>query len=335
MILLTNPIEIRKVFERLIKAYNSYYWAIAWAGKDFEHSILLRENSQRIKKIVVGLHFNQTHPEFIKAFLSNKGVRYAKSEEGQGGVFHPKVYLFDNGPLQWEALIGSANFTSGAFNKNSEAFLLINQKDTNSRSTYNNLKKYVDELYSSGIEFTDEDWIRYDEVYRKNEIIRNQLSVDFEPKSAMGTKPFQAGKGELLNQKLQKYFVVYHSEEGEGRLWSEVDGLSFHTKKPLVNKSLGHSCFVIVGKGRSPKEYHLASIIKKITDIKDMNEQFEVSGEGVKFQNSILLNEINGWSDFLKSVSNFSVGFTDITDINKYPFCKTLISLAETRYGNN
>lgn len=45
------------------------------------------------------------------------------------GVFHPKIYLFEDGPGGWVCICGSANFTAGAMTKNQEACVLIEGRD--------------------------------------------------------------------------------------------------------------------------------------------------------------------------------------------------------------
>ena len=39
-------------------------------------------------------------------------------------MFHPKIYIFWD-EYHWEVLVGSANLTAGALNRNSEAMVLF------------------------------------------------------------------------------------------------------------------------------------------------------------------------------------------------------------------
>ena len=48
----------------------------------------------KIIKIVVGTHFFQTDPDFIKMFIGEKGVRFFKN---QNELFYPKLYIFKRG----------------------------------------------------------------------------------------------------------------------------------------------------------------------------------------------------------------------------------------------
>jgi hypothetical protein len=79
----------------------------------------------RIKKAIIGTHFYQTHPDVLDTFVGSKNVRFMLQPNG---VFHPKVYLFWNHNT-WEALVGSANLTEGAFSVNSEVVMLISGSD--------------------------------------------------------------------------------------------------------------------------------------------------------------------------------------------------------------
>jgi len=53
----------------LIDLYENFYWATAWAGVGSTHFDNLLANKDKIKKIVVGIHFYQTHPDFIETFF--------------------------------------------------------------------------------------------------------------------------------------------------------------------------------------------------------------------------------------------------------------------------
>jgi hypothetical protein len=56
------------------------------------------------------------------------------------------------------------------------------------------------------------------------------------------------------------YFVLYHNHEGMGYApEAEGDTMSFYTTKKLVEKAIGGECFMIVGMGRTNKQYYLWS----------------------------------------------------------------------------
>ena len=93
MKLILKSQELREEFRKLTTEYNEFYWTVAWAGSLDSMPFEINKNSAQIKKIIVGLHFYQTHPYFIEYFLRHKGVKFIKQTTG---TFHPKVYLFMN-----------------------------------------------------------------------------------------------------------------------------------------------------------------------------------------------------------------------------------------------
>lgn len=158
MKLITTAKELEKQFRRLTEQYDHFYWSTAWASSGSKPFKDLLTKMGRIKKIVVGIHFYQTHPDFIEAFLDNKKVRFIQQPEG---TFHPKLYLFTDNNKRWEILIGSANFTAAAFSLNTEASLLISNEDSNSYDTFNNVMKLVDQTFSDGKTFKKSDLEKY------------------------------------------------------------------------------------------------------------------------------------------------------------------------------
>lgn len=153
MKLLTNSKEIQKEFKRLMNTYSEYYWAVAWAGYDFEFFELLKNNKTRIKKLVIGTSFDHTHPEFIREFIEHKNVKYVLSG---GEVFHPKIYLFKDGENNLEMLIGSMNFTAAGFFKNTEDLVLITKGEDNKNTVYDNAMNFISENWNNSEYFTKE-----------------------------------------------------------------------------------------------------------------------------------------------------------------------------------
>ena len=93
MKLITDSKILEKQFLRLLDKYSEYYWLTAWASSKSASFDKLVKNKQKIKKIIVGIHFYQTHPDFIDTFLGSENVKYIKQPEG---TFHPKIFLFYN-----------------------------------------------------------------------------------------------------------------------------------------------------------------------------------------------------------------------------------------------
>ena len=91
MKLLSTPKELQKEFKRLISHYDQIYWATAWASPVDGIFEVLKNNRHKIQKIVVGIHFYQTHPNFIEAFLGDERVRFIQQP---AGTFHPTLFVF-------------------------------------------------------------------------------------------------------------------------------------------------------------------------------------------------------------------------------------------------
>jgi phosphatidylserine/phosphatidylglycerophosphate/cardiolipin synthase-like enzyme len=155
MKILSDPKMLSREFTRLMKSYNSYYWSIAWADFDFEHSNLLEKFSSRVKRISVGLTFYGTNVKFLRKFKSHAGVNFVTDISG---TYHPKVYLFENSSTDYEILIGSANFTKSAFLKNTEFCILIKSSDKNAGNTYRQTIDFINKQWDKG-EVIDETFI--------------------------------------------------------------------------------------------------------------------------------------------------------------------------------
>jgi hypothetical protein len=188
MKLLTKPSDLEKEFGRLIRQYNQYYWATAWASARPALFDALVKRRDRIRRIVVGIHFYQTDPHFIETFLSNRKVRFIKQPQG---TFHPKLYLFGNSLDSWEILVGSANFTGQAFTRNTEATVLISSEDVSSKKIFQWAKKLVEQTWQAATPFTADEFENYKATWKKLKPKINSLSGEY------GT---QKGKAKPIHQ---------------------------------------------------------------------------------------------------------------------------------------
>lgn len=162
--LATNQ-QTSSAFEELCSKYNNYEFTIAWAGNPYESKVskLLKSNEVKIKKMVVGLHFYQTSPEFIKQYMKNPQVRFFVDETSD--VFHPKVYLFYNDASDWSVIIGSSNFTNGGFYKNTEANVLIESSDGDDK-IFNDLVTFIDRIWKSAKRMNDTELKAYEGCFK-------------------------------------------------------------------------------------------------------------------------------------------------------------------------
>ncbi len=162
MKLIIKPSYLTKEFKRLIKKYNTFQWATAWASAGNEVFGDLLENRFKIEKITVGIHFYQTHPDFIKEFIEDETVHFIEQPEG---TFLPKVYLFSNDENDWELIIGSANFTASALSKNTEVCVLLNAKDSNAEEVYESALQIINSSFDQGKIFSELDWENYNKIW--------------------------------------------------------------------------------------------------------------------------------------------------------------------------
>lgn len=109
---------LSKILPRLITDHDQIHIAVAWAhsGKIADQ---LKLNKDKFKSFTVGLDFCATDPDFIDSLI---GVRNAYVFKKSGACFHPKIYLFLT-DQKAEAIVGSANFTSGGLGSNFETCL--------------------------------------------------------------------------------------------------------------------------------------------------------------------------------------------------------------------
>jgi hypothetical protein len=89
---LASPTEIESTLRSLTKKCTSLRWAVAWASHGFPLFDLLVEQRHKIAQLTVGVHFYQTHPDFIAEFLDHDAARFVMNPVG---VFHPKLYMFE------------------------------------------------------------------------------------------------------------------------------------------------------------------------------------------------------------------------------------------------
>jgi len=161
MKLLSSPESLVAEFTRLTRSYRHLDWAVAWASGGHPAFDALGKHRFKIRRLIVGTHFHQTAPTFIDAFADMPMVRYRLDQDGLNGVFHPKLYLFSNSKTDWEAVIGSANFTAGAFTRNVEHAVLIGSADQADDVSHADLISEIDQLWQKGRHFTPNELAAY------------------------------------------------------------------------------------------------------------------------------------------------------------------------------
>jgi HKD family nuclease len=168
-----GPDDLETQFNHLLDQCSGFYGTVAWAGDGFEAVANLKRQEQKIKKFVVGLHFYQTNPAFIRKFQRNAAIRYMKITNE---LFHPKVYLFENASC-CNILIGSFNFTNGGLNTNSESgiHLTLSTED----EFVNQVKQFIDSCWNDASVFSESELEKYEQFYNRNRENRAKLSEEY------------------------------------------------------------------------------------------------------------------------------------------------------------
>src|SRR5690554_6381468 len=142
MELITSGSAFKIHLKRLIKNYPKVAFGVAWASAGTEPFALLMKHKAKIRAGIFGIHFYQTHPDVLDAFIDAATVKFVLQPQG---VLHPTVYLFWDDD-RWEAIIGSANFTLGAMTNNTVLGTLLSHED---REFLGEVQALL-EIYSNG-----------------------------------------------------------------------------------------------------------------------------------------------------------------------------------------
>lgn len=165
MDIITEASKIDKTLTQLMKKYKRYYIATAWASLGSKASEELLNNKNCIKKMVVGTHFYQTHPDFIEKFIDSKTVKFILRPNG---IYHPKAYLFADSPNSWECLIGSANFTNAALSRNDEMVVHIKSTDVGSSEIYRTVKEAIRGYWVDAESINNTQYHNYKNIWANN-----------------------------------------------------------------------------------------------------------------------------------------------------------------------
>ncbi|HFS66940.1 MAG TPA: NgoFVII family restriction endonuclease [Flavobacteriia bacterium] len=182
MQLIFNSIEIGKTLSQLIKKYKKYYILTAWASGNNSVFDLLLKNQSNIEQMIVGTQFYQTNPNFMEHFINSNKVKFMI--DTQKGVYHPKVYLFENSENDWECLIGSANFTKSALSFNNEIMINFNQNDSNSKQILLDLKEQINNYWKISKSIDNDYFNRYKNLFQKYKPILNKIDNKFTDKKS-------------------------------------------------------------------------------------------------------------------------------------------------------
>lgn len=278
MKIINDSKKLEKEFLRLLDEYSQYYWSTAWASsksKSFEYLI---NNSNKIKKIIVGIHFYQTHPDFIETFLDCKNVKYIKQPQG---TFHPKIFLFYNNDLDWEILLGSANFTNAAFTINTEISTLINPEDLNAGEVLVQTFEFINKNWDNSSHFDSKELEDYKTIWENQKPKIDSLSGNYGGKRK--NKPIHLAS--IVTMNWESYMKKVNEEQYHS-LNSRLNVLEI--SKKLFQKESSFS------KLKEDERKFIAGIPNKLEVDKEVDWAFfgSMKGAGI-FKNRINENDIN------------------------------------------
>lgn len=171
--LLNSPESFRQKLRSCIQNSAEIYCAVAWATENPISNDLVASN-EKIKKLVIGIHFYQTDPRLLEKLRECPNLRIGSTETN--GVFHPKIYLFFNGKKA-TAFVGSANFTNGALTANDEAIIcLTGAKD---ESIFSELQKAIETYWKAGCQVDDDLLSAYKRKHDSMQQNKNALAKTF------------------------------------------------------------------------------------------------------------------------------------------------------------
>lgn len=209
MKIITTHQKLEKEFLRLLDKYSNYYWSTAWASSKSKPFLKLIKNKERIKQIVVGIHFYQTHPNFIETFLNVKSVKFIKQPQG---TFHPKLFLFYNSSTDWEIILGSANFTNAAFTVNTEVSTIISPKDLNASEILEKTMTFIEKLWKNAKYFDQTELDNYKIIWKNLKSKRDSLSGNYGSGRTKGkNKPIHLAS--IVNMKWKAFIENVNNEQ--------------------------------------------------------------------------------------------------------------------------
>lgn len=152
MELITTGQQLNDTLYNLITSCKELSFAVAWASKNTQILKVLLSNKAKIKYGVIGTHFFQTDYEVLESFIDDDRIHFMLQPSG---IFHPKAYVFWTDKNNWNIIIGSANMTKAAFEKNEEICIHFSSDDSNNKIC-NELKEKIEALWKNAEIMTED-----------------------------------------------------------------------------------------------------------------------------------------------------------------------------------
>jgi HKD family nuclease len=210
---LASSSEIDSALRTLTKKCTRLRWAVAWASHGFPLFDLLVKHRDKIEQLTVGVHFYQTHPDFMAEFLDHDAVRFVMNPSG---VFHPKVYLFDLGRGHWECVAGSPNFTKSAFTANAEVAVHFTDRDNDAEPAYAKVTQALDAFYNNATTRDEKDLEAYRSQWKRQQRRLSPLSGSYQPPTTVAKPPKSPLDVPLFKAGWSEYFESVREDPQHG-----------------------------------------------------------------------------------------------------------------------
>ena len=163
-------------FERCCNQYSFLKMACAWCGDPahtLPYSYLISSEKNLKVEIIMGVSFNQSHPDAIQFFITN-GIN-VRIFNPAINLFHPKCYFFKD-KNKFALFIGSSNFTYSGFYANTEINILTEGSLSEQIAHINKLfKQWEADNYSF---IPDNRWLNnYRKVYNKQRSLERKNKI--------------------------------------------------------------------------------------------------------------------------------------------------------------
>lgn len=156
---LVTPYELAGALAGIVEWAEDIHMAYAWATSKGGQAGHWTSTVDRVRRAVIGIHFAQTEPYVLRDLHRRQVVRVVEDTEG---VFHPKVMVATKGG-EARVLLGSSNFTSGGFEWNTEANVLLEGGAAD--PSVIKLVSFIDDLWARAL-VPDAAWLdAYEELH--------------------------------------------------------------------------------------------------------------------------------------------------------------------------
>ena len=195
--------DLQATLATLLKSCKRVRWAVAWASRSAPGYKLLSTHKAKIAQLTVGTHFYQTDPEFIATFLKHPNAQFVLNPSG---VFHPKLYYFDQKGGGWDCIVGSPNFTQAAFTANSESAVWTTQDDNGATAAKKKILAALDGYRALGRSVSRVDLDAYRAVWARQQKRLGPLSGTYAPPATSKKRPRSPLEVPLFKESWKQYY---------------------------------------------------------------------------------------------------------------------------------